>query len=266
MIDFTFDGRFHFIPAERLPGMNYDWYVCTLGSEFRQGKFDADGGLVKTDGQRCDERLSEEEISEIGRQLREHRGEMDLRQFDVHKRRPDHHVEIPRDSDRFAAIDALVNDTTLVRGHPAMHVAMRQLEQANPAYRLTREHVRQALELCEAVTEDEIMEEIEGDLQDSWSYDIVAYVEPSDPIQTYEQLRESELQALKRPTPAAQRFYRTTQMWEVEGVTGLYLFESEEARPRHRVPRRLWYHAPFRGVVLDVHLPGCFRDAFTYVI
>ncbi len=264
MRTFTFDGRFLFDPADYLPG---GWYVTTFtqpyGPEprFQQGTFHIEGRFLRNTGDTI--ALDHGQISHICHLLRRHAEEMDLRQFDIHRRRPDHHRPLDHDSALFREVEARLNANT--RGHPAVETVLNQLAQWNPVYRLTREHMRQALELSRAVTDAEIAAWMHEAFGDTWTYDLQP-VRKGDAWQTYEEYYEHQRCAYAQPEPAAKRGYAVRDVFAIEDVEGLVWVEAREAGPTLKSASFHGYFTPYREAWLPVTTPVVNQFDRTYVV
>ena len=190
-----------------------------------------------------------------------HRDAMNPRQFDVHNVRPAHHYQLDPTSAAFASVAERLNART--RGHPAVDTALEQLEDEDPAYRFTRDHMRRALDRAADLPASDLEEWEQAFFGDTWGYDIVGFIKPDDPIQTYEQYAAAERELYRRPEPDARRSYRVAEVYAVEGVPGLHWVEcvgqGQHGRTFHG------YVAPFHDALLLTRTPT-WRNRRTYAI
>ena len=144
---------------------------------------------------------------------------MDLGQFDVHSVMPDHYLEINRRSNRFA--DFIDRLKWMGRTEPSFSVAFETLTTHQPAYRLTREFVSKVIDQMERVTTSEIAAWLHEVTEDSWVYDH----DPA-PGETYDDFYQMKQRQLTIPDPERFDVTPQTKLFEIGGLSRLYLLEK----------------------------------------
>lgn len=209
---------------------SYDdcWYVYTQPSgpvdetgrdRSAHGDFSVSTGrFVKGFDDQSD--FSDDQKLEIEALLSAHKDEMGLEQFEAHEVMPPHYREIPRRSDRYK--DLIRRIRVPGTSDPAVSVAYEQLDEAEPAYRLTREFITRVLERSKIVSQQDIDEWLHESMLDTWTYDC-GEEEP------FESFYASAVKALMVPDPldGRRREFRTCKLYEVEGLEGVYLTYKE---------------------------------------
>lgn len=191
--------------------------------DFAHGYFSVvDGKFVQTpeDG-RC---FTSEQVAEIERLLTAHAQDMKLEQFDVHTELPAHYRELNSKSNCFADLQLRCRATGVY--DPDFSVALNQMTNEWPAYRLTREFVLSVLARTKSVSAEDRQEWLQEVLEDSWTYDV-----SPEPGESFDTFFEKATRGLLSPHPAERRDDTRYRIFEIEQLPGLYLFAEETDVP-----------------------------------
>ena len=239
MNTFTFDDVYFF---DRQPYED-QWYAYTHPERrpFRCARFDVASCRFSAHCQNLGE-FAPDEISAIEQRLEQHRDEMDLSQFDVHRTRPCHYVTLSRSSPEYERVFPRLRNGG--KWDPKFGVAWETLTRSEPAYRLTRDFVSRVLAHTLEVPETEWTEYLREDCEDTWTYDIAPYAEDGESLETF--YRET-LNEIYVPTAPKDHMYAIQQIDSIRNLPDLYLI-------RHSSDTFFYYHDQGE-VVVPVCLP-----------
>jgi hypothetical protein len=247
MFSFTLDGRFFFDRSE----WNNSWHAYTPPSTppTRNGYFTiSDGRFIGNAGD-C-EPLTSAEIREIELYLADNIEQMDASQFAAHSQLPTHYHSINPSSNHYA--DILVRMRIHGEWDVSTSLALEEMATENPAYRLTREFVRELLARAhniDTLAHDEWLREV---AMDSWTYDC------PEPRPTFEDYFEERKTAIYRPDYSKAFTSDSQQLYAIHGIPTLYYFHEEAIVADFRSPLINFRHfVDLDSVVAPVSLPYC---------
>ena len=250
---FSFDQRYFF---HRQPGSDR-WYASTHPAlnrndpaAFMHGYFRVSDsrydGMSSGDGREFDQK----KIREIETILKDHVGEMKLEQFDAYKEQPPHYKELGSKTNRYS--DVFHRLRTSGCCDPDFAVALDQLIEEEPAYRLNRDFVRRVLERAGKVSATERDERLHEVLMDSWTYDVEPYAKRGE---TFEAFYKKCVNGLMFPKPMERRQDTEYKIYSIEGLPRIYMVAEEVAAPHFDPYRTLRHYLDRESAVVPLCLP-----------